>query len=365
MPALPFITALIPLITLLIATIARFAIKIFMKVFDWSTDIFFGKISTDQSRKLTILSALSMIWVITLVCLPFPSIAKFTLAFLPTVLRTNKLVVYLLNGSGVLFIPPLVGIICIFWDMQINIKIISAKSIKSLPYKQALLGFYYTFFLGLGFMTMFIFSPIIKLISFIKKRKMIHAPATIQKGRYEIVLRKLQKALKNDCIDVKLVDMGIMNNIPITLVGYLSDSLFKNIIVKNKKILHNKDLEIYIHYEDIMILGKEELVKRSRAIIGEVLMFDTTYLTWDDTTKELEDKLLMIYSDFIISGGTNTDKLLYKLEKIKNIARSITADYDDIETLLYQILVLENMVLKSKIDNKLPKNSGEKKYISV
>lgn len=347
MPVLPFVTAFIPLITLLIATIARFAIRIFMKVFDWSTEIFFGRIPVDKSRKLTALSALSMIWVITLTCIPFPNIAKFILIFLPKAVRTNKLVIYLLSGSGAFFIPLLVGTICIFWNMQINIDLIRVKNIKTLQYKQGFLGFYYTFFLGLSFITMFIFSPIIKLISFMKKRKTIIAPATIQKGRYEIVLTKLQKALQKYDINVELCDLKLMYNIPLTLIGVLSNSLFKDIIIKNKKFLFSKELEIYIHYEDIMITGKEELVKIARAVVANELMFDATYLTWDDETKKLEDKALIIYSDFIISGGTQNKKLLNRIEEVKQETQDLIADYDDIETLTCQILTLENIILKS------------------
>lgn len=348
LPAVPILTTLLPLISILIATIARFAIRIFMKVFDWSTEIFFGKIPIDKSRKLTVLSALSMIWIIMVLCIPFPNIAKITLAFLPKAVRTNRLVIYLLNGSGALFIPIIVGFICIFWDMQINIDIVKVDNIKKLQYKQGLLGFYYTFFLGISFITMFIFSPIIKAINFIRKRKMLLAPATVQKGRYEIVLAKIQKALKDYNIDAELVNTSIVYKVPIRLLDVLSGSLFKDIFIKNEKLLYNKDLEIYIHYEDIMIVGKEDLIKKARAIIADVLMFDTTYLTWDEKTKELEDSVLTVYSDFIISGGTAVNKLLQRLEQIKQESKEIVADFNDLETLSCQILMLENMLLKYK-----------------
>lgn len=319
-----------------------------MKVFDWSTEIFFGKIPIDKSRKLTVLSALSMIWIIMVLCIPFPNIAKITLAFLPKAVRTNRLVIYLLNGSGALFIPIIVGFICIFWDMQINIDIVKVDNIKKLQYKQGLLGFYYTFFLGISFITMFIFSPIIKAINFIRKRKMLLAPATVQKGRYEIVLAKIQKALKDYNIDAELVNTSIVYKVPTRLLDVLSGSLFKDIFIKNEKLLYNKDLEIYIHYEDIMIVGKEDLIKKARAIIADVLMFDTTYLTWDEKTKELEDSVLTVYSDFIISGGTAVNKLLQRLEQIKQESKEIVADFNDLETLSCQILMLENMLLKYK-----------------
>lgn len=348
LPAVPILTTLLPLISILIATIARFAIRIFMKVFDWSTEIFFGKIPIDKSRKLTVLSALSMIWIIMVLCIPFPNIAKITLAFLPKAVRTNRLVIYLLNGSGALFIPIIVGFICIFWDMQINIDIVKVDNIKKLQYKQGLLGFYYTFFLGISFITMFIFSPIIKAINFIRKRKMLLAPATVQKGRYEIVLAKIQKALKDYNIDAELVNTSIVYKVPTRLLDVLSGSLFKDIFIKNEKLLYNKDLEIYIHYEDIMIVGKEDLIKKARAIIADVLMFDTTYLTWDEKTKELEDSVLTVYSDFIISGGTAVNKLLQRLEQIKQESKEIVADFNDLETLSCQILMLENMLLKYK-----------------
>lgn len=318
-----------------------------MKVFDWSTEIFFGRITIDKSRKLTALSALSMIWVITLLCIPFPNLAKFILIFLPKAVRTNKLVVYLLSGAGAFFIPLIVGTICIFWNMQINIDLIKVKNIKALQYKQGFLGFYYTFFLGLGFITMFIFSPIIKAISFIKKRKMLLAPATIQKGRYEIVLIKLQQALAKQNIETQLSDLKLMYNIPLTLIGVLSNSLFKDIIIKNKKFLFNKDLEIYIHYEDIMITGKEDLVKIARTVIADELMFDATYLTWDSETKKLEDKILIIYSDFIISGARGNKKLIARIDEVRQESKNLIADYYDIETLSCQILTLENIILKS------------------
>lgn len=356
MPAVSLLSVLVPLITFLIATVARFAIRIFMKVFDWSTEIFFGRITTDKSRKLTVLSALSMIWVVMFMCIPFPSIAKITLIFLPKAIRTNKLVIYLLNGSGVFLIPILVGIICIFWDMQINADIIKVHNIKSLQYKQALRGFYYTFFLGLSFVTMFIFSPIIKLVSFVKKTTIVLTPATIQNGKYETVLVKLQKALKQYNIDTKLNRLKIMYNIPMTLISFLSNSLFKDITVRNKMYLYSKDIEIYIHYEDIMLVGKEEAVKKTQTVISEVLMFDTTYLTWDECTQKLENKLLILYSEFVISGKIANSKLFTQLESIKNEFKDIVVDYNDFETIKCQILTVENMMLKSIVKN----NSKEK-----
>lgn len=348
MPALPLLTALVPLITLLIATVARFAIRIFMKVFDWSTEIFFGKIDNDKTIKLTILSALSMIWIIMILNIPFPVISKFTLAFLPKTIRSNRLVIYLLNGSGAFFIPILVGAICMFWNMEINLNLIKVENIKSVQYKQGILGFYYTFFLGLSFITMFIFSPTIKFISFFKKRKMVLTNATISKGRYEVVLIKLQNALKEYNIDMQLMDLKLMYRVPLSLIGVLADSLFKDIVIKNNKFLFNKELEIYIHHNDIMISGKEDLIKKATTVIFEILMFDTTYLTWSEETQKLEDDLLIIHSDFIISGGTAYNKCLERLEDIRNILKNMVVEYEDLKTLTCQILTLENLILSSK-----------------
>ncbi len=344
--SIPILTALLPLATILIATIARFAIKIFMIVFEWSTDIFFGKISTDKSWKLTALSALSMVWIITALCIPFPKMAEFTLVFLPKTLRTNKIIVYLLNGAGTFFIPIIVGVICVFWHMEFSKDIITFKNIKSLQYKQVLLGFYYTFFLGISFITMFIFSPLIKFINFIKRRKMIHAIAVINIARVETVLLKLKRALLSEKIKLQLKNHTLIYKIPFTLIGFLSESLFKDIIIKNRKFLYNKDLQIYIHQSDIMIVGKDELVKKTRAIISEILMFDVTYLTWNSETQKLEDEILNIYNDFISSEGNAIKQCLIKIEKVKNRCSELVVDFEDLRTVMQQALVLENMLLK-------------------
>lgn len=344
MPAIPFITALLPFVTVLIATLARFAIKIFMQVFAWATEIFFGKIPLDKSIKLTALSALSMLWVIMVLCIPFPQIARLSLAFLPDIARNNKLVIYLLNGSGVFLLPILVGGISVFWNMQK----ISATDIQNLPYRRIFRGFYYTFYLGLGFICMFVFSPIIKLTGFIKKRKKILVPAIIHEGRYGFVLSKIKKALEKVNINLEIKQMGLMNAIPLQFIEHLSDSLFKDLIVKNRKLLYNEDIQISIHYADIMIIGKEDLVKKARMVISEALMFDITYLTWDEQTKKIEDEVTCIYSEYIISGEIYSEQLISRLDHIRTRLDNIVVDYEDYETVICEVLALQNMIYKSK-----------------
>ena len=340
MSLLSLLGAILPLFTFLIATVARFAVRIFLKLFDWSTDIFFGKIPPDRSNKLIILSVLSMLWVVMLVGLIFPGVSQTIYIFLPKIVRNNSLVVYILNGAGVFLLPLLVGTIAMFWNMDK----ISISRVKAIPYKRFLLGFYYAFLLGISFWLMFIFGPIIKAVGFIKKRKMLLYTVIIQEERYNIVLFKIRKSLLENQIKVDMQEKSFMYEIPLFMLKYLRKNLFKDILIEDTKCLKSKDVEIYIHNSDIMIVGKEEIIKKVNVIISEVLLFDTAYLTVNADTQQIERRILNIYSKYIISGKSCSEKFLKELKHIGNQIDGISADFNDIQVIKYKKMALENMI---------------------
>ncbi len=340
MSILSLIGTIVPLFGVLIATIARFAVRIFLKLFDWSTDIFFGKIPDDRSKKLMILSLLSMIWVLMLIGLVFPGVSRTIYIFLPKIVRENSLVVYILNGAGVFLLPALVGTITMFWNMDT----ISISKVKNVQYKRLIFGFYNAFLLGVSFWLMFIFGPIIKAIGFVKKRKMILYTVIIQEKRYGTVLFKLKKELSKNQIKVNLEQKGIMYEVPLYLLKYLRKGLFKDILTEETRCLKNKDVEIYIHNSDIMIVGKEEVIKRVNVIISEILLFDAAYLTADSKTQELEKIILSIYSKYVIGGKSSSRKFLSELKQLDMEIDGLSADFSDIQVVKYKKAMLENMI---------------------
>ncbi len=318
-----------------------FAVQIFITIFGWATIIFFGKIPGNKSIYISIIALISMFWVILLIGIPFPLVTQIVLGYIPAVVRTNIVVIRIINGIGVFILPLIVGGIGLFLDTQAKRKGIHV-------YKQFMMGYYYTLGFGVAMLVMILFAPIITIKRIIKRYSVSHTPIMIQEGRYRLVLDKIKDQLEKDEIHVEVRSIGLLYKIPMTILNNIADKLLDTFVSDGHKMLAGEDLEVYIYPTDIMIVGKEEIMQKARAIIATTLTFDSTYMTWSKESQQLEDQGYAVFQEF----QTQERSCQYYEERVKKILANLNGAalaYDEWQVIVRQLYMIENHILYCEI----------------
>src|SRR5256885_6505927 len=102
------------IIQALIAALTRSAGKLLNTVFAWATVLLFGRVSEDRQMYVSAIAFGSVIWLVVLTGVAFPSFATFLLSFATLPKWVDKRWIRLAMLAAVVVIPALVGMASYF-----------------------------------------------------------------------------------------------------------------------------------------------------------------------------------------------------------------------------------------------------------
>src|SRR5580765_3981893 len=174
----------------LLAIVGRQLGRLLNTAFSWATVLLFGKVPERRQLYLSAISAGSILWLVLLLGVAFPSVGTFLLAFVPLPKWVGEATVRLSRLAGAMLLPAVIGILSLFLlDPGDRPKGIYAKL------KAIATGYPYTFGLAFTLVLMIIVAPILKARAVLRRWTTTHIPIVVEPKDYDDTVVKLRQVL--------------------------------------------------------------------------------------------------------------------------------------------------------------------------
>jgi hypothetical protein len=326
------------IIQALIAALTRSAGKLLNTVFAWATVLLFGRVSEDRQIYLSGIAFGSVIWLVTLVGVAFPSVATFLLSFVTLPEWVDKKWIRLAMLAAVFVLPALIGVLSILMlDKPERPRGAGAVA------KTVLKGYPYTVGLALTLVMMTVFAPVLKVRALVKRWTSEHVPVIIEPHDYREVVEATQRALAEAGVQTRRERASFMLRAPTRVLTAFAGGAVSGLVADEMTTLRSDDVEIVLHPSDIVINGREAKAAHTRAIIAKRLVFTPAHLTWHKEANELEDRLVAIWR---ARHARPTSILRRELEAIESELDRLEVPYEEWEVLFREVLLVERGLRK-------------------
>jgi hypothetical protein len=324
----------------LLAMVFRSAGRLLNTAFGWATIMLFGRVPQDRQIYLSLVSFGSVIWLIAVFSIAFPTIGTFVLSFVPLPEWVDRKWVRLTMLAVAIILPAIVGVLATrLVDEDQRPKGGGAKI------KMILRGYPYTVGLALTLILMTVFAPVLKLRDVVRRWTTQHVPVMVEPADYPSVVDDLERALHEGGVETRRGRPSWMLRFPTRLLGWFAGSAVGDLVAENLTRLYatNGNGEILLHPSDMVISARERDAARMRAIIAERLPFTRAYLTWDAEANEIEDSLRRTW-DGVRSGAGR--EALAQIRAIDARIQKLSLPYEEWEVLFRQRLQVERAALR-------------------
>jgi hypothetical protein len=318
----------------LLAMVFRSAGKLLNTVFGWATVMLFGRVPQDRQIYLSVVTLGSVIWLVAVVGVAFPTVGTLLLSFVPLPEWVDRKWVRLAMLVAALVVPAIVGVI--------SLRLVDPEE-RPGTMRAVLRGYPYTVGLALTLILMTLFAPVLKVRDLARRWTSQHVPVMIEPEDYPSVVDDVEDALRRGGLDPERGKPSWMLRLPTRLLSWFAGSAVSDLVADELTLLHTDKGEVLLHPSDMVISGRELDAARLRAIIAERLTFTRAHLTWTAEANEIEDRLHRIWES--IQGGAGASALA-RLSTLESRMHEMALSYEEWEVLFRQKLHVERSVLR-------------------
>ncbi len=317
----------------LLAALSRSAGRLLNTAFGWATIMLFGKVPQDRQLYLSAIALGSVVWLVALISVAFPSVGTFLLAFVTLPDWVDRTWIRLAMLTAVILLPALVG-----W---LSTRLVPAEERQRRgvsTWGAVVRGYLYTLGLAMTLVLMIVVAPILKLRNVIRRWTAEHVPVIIEPDAYQDVVDDVEEALNATGVKTRRRPVTWLLRLPTKLLGRAVGRVAAERLTR----LVNDRIEVLLHPSDIVISGRATDAARVRAILAEHLTYTRAYLTWDKEANEIEDELREIWGP-LLAG--RTAGLAERLSDLEDRLRDLQVSYEEWEVLFRQILLAERTLV--------------------
>lgn len=299
---MPFLPLLLLLVVQTLSRSASFALG-------WATALFFGQIPGNKGRMVSVISLISVGWVILVAGFAVPLLVGAVADALHLVARNFDVqpahAVGLALAIGL--VPPVVAGVVELAGFEGQRSPI--RWLRRVPVSYPAVAL-----LGLSVLQMLLIAPVILLVRLRERRIMLQVPLLLRPGgSQEQLSEAVATAVRG--LDAGKVERGPVEGPlawPLRTVGYAARHLLGAVVRGDPVHLRADGLELFAYGTDVAILGKKEAAYPARAAIERELALGDAYLTWSQDSQALEDELIRIHE-----AGDDRASLTRKLDQFR------------------------------------------------
>ncbi|MGH7323146.1 MAG: hypothetical protein ACREJ9_00680 [Candidatus Rokuibacteriota bacterium] len=321
----------------LLAALSRSAGRLLNTAFGWATIMLFGKVRQDRQLYLSAIALGSVVWLVALISVAFPSVGTFLLAFVTLPDWVDRTWIRLAMLTAVILLPALVG-----W---LSTRLVPAgeRQRRGISTWGAVVrGYPYTLGLAMTLVLMIVVAPILKLRNVIRRWTAEHVPVIIEPDAYEDVVDDVEEALNATGVKTRRRPVTWLLRLPTKLLAVFAGRAVGRVAAERLTRLVSDRIEVLLHPSDIVISGRATDAARVRAILAEHLTYTRAYLTWDKEANEIEDERREIWGP-LLAG--RTAGLAERLSDLEDRLRDLQVPYEEWEVLFRQILLAERTLV--------------------
>jgi hypothetical protein len=258
----------------------------------WATALFFGQIPGNKGRMVSVISLISVGWVILVGGFGVPlliSAAAHALGLAPRTFEVQSVHLAGLALAIVLAPPVVAGVAELAGFEQGRTP---RRWLQRIP-----VSYLATASLGLSVLQMLFITPVITLLRLRQGRTLLQVPLLMRPGSSQ---EKLSEAVAHALrtLELETVKRSRVEGPlgwPLRTVGYAARHLLGAFVRGEPVRLRADGLELYAYATNVAVLGREGAAHRARAAIERELAFREAYLTWSEESQALEDELMRIH----------------------------------------------------------------------
>ena len=321
------------IIQALFAAVTRSAGKLLNTVFAWATVLLFGRVPEDRQIYVSAIAFGSVIWLVAVVGIAFPSLGTLLLSFVPLPDWVDKRWVRLAMFAAVIVIPAVVGGISLLMvDKSERPRGTAAIA------KAVVRGYPYAIGLAVTLVMMTVAAPIIKLRTLIKRWTSEHVPVLVEPEDYAEVVEATQRALAEGGFRTSRRRASLLVRAPTRVLTMFARGAVANLVADRMTVLASKDLEVLLHPSDLVISARKGAAARARAVLAERLVFTPAHLTWDKEANEIEDRLVAIWKARDAQPARVPRRAL---DDVRRAVAEMEIPYEEWEVLFREMLLVE------------------------
>jgi hypothetical protein len=304
--------------------------KTLSKVFGLATVSFFGRMPSRDDDKMALVGLLSITWLPVVVAVAIPDLAEELIPFAPdddTALRA------LAVGSAVV-IPLVVG-------LTVSRMHNHAGTGVGHTGRELLRGFWYTPVVGLTVTGVIVAVPLIKASQVARRHEIQRMMVMIPAGEHDDVVEHLCAVLADRGIEAD-------HHRPNPVLGGLFRSLafvlghiFRREVAQDLRIIRGRDaddrgFEVTVHAADLSVVGPQKQACRVHAVLAEGIDERVVYLTWDDESQRLEDRMREQRQQLEDTGAADREVLDELVEELATLELD-QEEWNAVRRLLYRL----------------------------
>ena len=262
--------------------------KVLSKVFGLATMSFFGRMPSREDDKIALVGIVSITWIPIFVAMFLPEFAEMIIPFAPDDEDVTRWIAVALTVT----IPIVTGI-----------TVAMMRNNRGRGWRHTLIqvamGVPYTVVVGVTMALVVIVVPIVKIAYVVRRFEVMRVLVMVESGAYQGTLDHIVEQLEANGVEVAVHRPNRVIDRLFRLLGWVLGRIFERDVADQMRVLRPKDedverdhwFEITLHAADMTIIGPQEIASRLHAILVDAMDERVLYLTWDDGSQRLEDRI--------------------------------------------------------------------------
>jgi hypothetical protein len=322
--------------------------KTLSKVFAVATIAFFGRMPSRDDDRIALVGLLALTWVPVVAAVPFPAIGKLLIPFAPD----DEQVTRIIAATIVVVIPFVNGFIVGGVHNQ------DGESRRS-RVAEVFRGWWYTPVIGLTMAAVVLVVPAVKAGHVARRYEVERLMVMVGADEQDALVAHVCEVLNERGIEAEPHPPPAVLR---KLFGSMSNILgriFRRDVARDLVTIRGSDadegyFEVAVHASDLTIIGKQKQTCRVYAVLAEGLDPRVAYVTWDDASQALEDRLREQWQR--LEDGDEVDEA--EVEQLVEELATVQLDQEEWNNLRRYLYRLERNVARAARDREQASRAG-------
>jgi hypothetical protein len=280
-----------------LALISRSLGRITSAIFGWAVVALFGQTSPTEKTVLSALVAAAAAWPVLLLGIAMPKVTTFVLGFIPLPDWVPTWTVRAVWIGLAVAVPFAVGL-----TMAVRQQAGTALSPTTRPVaresrlKQMLRGVPATIGVAAAFMVVFVTVPVLRVMSFVRRRVDVQVPLVTDAEHYHAVAAQVARVLTFHDFPVREAKPGWWMTVPSWILRRLGGPAFRDHVPDRLAYFRGPRLEVALYPTGLLLRGSEQDTAWAHGLVVEALTSAPALQTFDPRAQDLERQIRRVWS---------------------------------------------------------------------
>lgn len=302
--------------------------KVLSKIFGLVTIAFFGRLPSRDDHRVALVGLLSMTWLPVAMAIAVPSVGELIIPFAPD---DDQLVRWIALGTAIV-IPFVNGAVVSRMHNHDGTS-------RAHTGRELLRGWWYTPLIGLTMTAVVLIVPIVKAGDLARRFEVERLMVMVPANELDALVDHVCDVLRDRGIEVEPAPPPAVLRRLFQAMAYVLGSIFRRDVARDLVVIRGTDgvdVEVAVHASDLTITGPREDACRVYAVLAEGLDPRMAYVTWDDESQQLEDRLREQWQRLEDEGEVDDDEVAQLSEDLAGLQLA-QEEWNGLRRLLYRL----------------------------